>query len=53
MPQAKEIKVLSPKEAKQREIECEKEVDADDSLTYAEKIVQKHKCETYGNRYGK
>jgi len=43
---------LSPKEIKQREIECEKQVDKDDSLTYAEKTVQKNNCETYGDRFG-
>lgn len=47
-----EIDLLPPKEAKQKEIECEKEVEEDNSLTFAEKIVQKRNCETYGNRYG-
>lgn len=30
--------------------DCKKEVDADKSLTYAEKIIQKRNCDTYGNR---
>jgi len=42
----------SQEELKQREIECEKEVDEDNSLTLAEKIIQKKNCKTYGNRYG-
>ena len=33
--------------------DCEREVDNDDSLTHAEKTVQKRNCDTYGNRYGK
>jgi len=33
--------------------DCEREVDNDDSITHAEKTVQKRNCDTYGNRYGK
>lgn len=32
--------------------DCDREVDEDESLTYAEKIIQKQNCNTYGNRYG-
>jgi len=31
--------------------DCEREVDEDESITFAEKTVQKKNCNTYGNRY--
>jgi len=31
--------------------DCEREVDEDESITFAEKIIQKKNCDAYGNRY--